>query len=221
MMRLTRRGAVCEPPAVAEAARARFDREHVLHLPGLLDPELRCIFIPEIEQAEFSPRRYGVGRELYMTPNPICDVFHFLLNRRDVFSWVRFLVGCPAIGCFVGRGYRMLPGEHSFAWHDDLADDEGREDGRMATLSINLSERTFRGGQLQMRDSKSKEIIFRAPSLEWGDGLLFRVAESVEHCVTPVEGIIPKTAFVGWFQERPQFFTQLHRQARDTSEGGM
>lgn len=153
-----------------------------------------------------------------MEPNRACDVFHFLLNHKDVFSWVRFLAGCPAIGCFIGRGYRMLPGEHSFAWHDDLADDEGRVDGRMATLSINLSEETFCGGQLQVRDSRSKEVIFRAPPLEWGDGLFFRVAESVEHCVTPVEGTNPKTAFVGWFQQRPEIFTELHGQGRSPSQ---
>jgi 2OG-Fe(II) oxygenase superfamily len=214
MMRLTRRGAVCDPPAAAKTAHARFDREHALHLPGLLDRELQSIVMSELERAEFSPRGYGVGWELTMAPNRVCDVFHFLLNQRDIFSWVRDLAGCAPIGCFLGRGYQMLPGEHSFAWHDDLADDSAQESGRMAALSINLSPEAFCGGQLQIRERKSKQIVFRAPPLAWGDGLLFRIAGSIEHCVTPVEGTNPKTAFVGWFQKRPRFFAQLRSQAQ-------
>jgi len=218
MLHLNRRGAVfAGTEEDIEALRRQFDQEHCLHLRGLLEPELRLLVQPQLDRAEFKAEHYDkIGSELHMARNPVWSLLHFLTNDLQFFQQVRQITGCGRIGCFGGRVYRLLPDlTHSFAWHDDLD-----EAGRMLGMSVNLSTEAYRGGLLEIRDSASQQILYRADPLEWGDALLFRIAPHLKHRVTCVEGPRSKTAFAGWFQSRPDFYAILQEMRAELVDNG-
>jgi hypothetical protein len=97
----------------------------------------------------------------------------------------------------------MVSGSGHYDWHDDVSED------RMVALSINLSKEIYSGGILQIREWESQRIIQEAANVGFGDGILFRLADSLEHRVTDVEGRVPKTAFAGWFRSQPDFLSMV------------
>jgi hypothetical protein len=214
MIRITKLGTIFSGSQEDVASlRQQLDREQCIRLPKYLDSELVPLIQPLIDCAEFKPESYDrVGSELHMMANPVWDLLHFLANDPQLFRFVRRVTGCDRIGCFFGRVYRMLPGpSHSFVWHDDMVGD------RMLAMSINLSIEAYSGGVLEIRDRKFKQVVYRAAQLAWGEALLFKIGDHLEHRVTPVEGPLPKTAFAGWFQSQPDFHGIL-RERRSSLE---
>ena len=70
---------------------------------------------------------------------------------------------------------------------------------RMLAISLDLSERPCPGGILEIRDRYSQQVLHRAVDTEPGDAMLIRLAPSVQHRVTPVEGDVARTVYAGWF----------------------
>jgi hypothetical protein len=101
----------------------------------------------------------------------------------------------------------------AFTWHDDMAND------RKIALSINLSDARYHGGTLQIRE-RPRGVGEAVPNLGFGDAIIFRVAEHLEHRVTPIVGKLPKTALSGWFCSRPRY-TSLHRDLIAESEAAI
>ena len=135
-----------------------------------------------------------------MKENDIFGVLHFVTNNPSLFEIIEQVTNCEPIGCFSGRIYRMEAREkHGLDWHDDLISH------RMVAMSINLSERRHRGGSLQIRERKSKRIVFEFRNTNPGDAILFRISPFLEHRLTETEGRISKTAFSGWFQSKPNY----------------
>jgi hypothetical protein len=127
-------------------------------------------------------------------------VLELVANDPKFFDVVSAITGCGSIGSFVGRIYRMVPGQgHYDSWHSDV----GRD--RMVAMSINLSTQPYRGGLLQMRRADSNDVFYEVANLGVGDALMFRVDPSLLHRVTDVVGSVPKTAYAGWFRSRPSY----------------
>jgi predicted 2-oxoglutarate/Fe(II)-dependent dioxygenase YbiX len=74
----------------------------------------------------------------------------------------------------------------------------------LVALSLNLNTVAYAGGTLELREVESKKSV-QLPNITFGDAILFRVADYLEHRVTPVEGAEPKTAFAGWFRTTPDY----------------
>jgi 2OG-Fe(II) oxygenase superfamily len=206
MMQLTKSG-----PTVSGSAddvrrlRAEFERRHCIRLPSLLPPDGFDYVRRHIERGAFAEKIHGqIGVELCMAENAALSLLYFLTNDRRVFSLVRDLTGCSAIGGFVGRIYRMVPRTgHYDSWHTDSVAH------RMIGLSVNLSTERYAGGVFQLRERGSETVLMEAPNTGAGDAILFRIADNIEHRVTPVEGTAPKTAFAGWFVSEPDFLKLL------------
>ena len=144
-----------------------------------------------------------------MTENIASRMLEFLTNDQKLFEIIQQITGCDRIGCFSGRMYRMMPGrDHYDSWHNDMLEH------RMVAMSINLSEGFYSGGLLQIRDRHSQQILHEVANLGVGDAIVFRLAHSLQHRVTNVEGAVPKTAFAGWFRSQPDFYQEL-RQASE------
>ena len=67
-------------------------------------------------------------------------------------------------------------------------------------LSINLSTDVYGGGTFELRDRQTKAPLAQINNTGFGDALLFRVSNNLEHRVTEVVGKVAKTACAGWFR---------------------
>jgi hypothetical protein len=187
--------------------RTQFDGEHCIRLPGFIDAELLRFIHKRFEHARFDVRVHqNIGVELSLADNVTLSLLHFLSNAPTLFDVIRQMTGCGRIGCFIGRVYRMAPGAgHYDSWHSDTTDH------RLIGMSVNLGAPSYAGGIFRLREASSKKILCEAVNTGPGDAIVFRIARHLEHCVTAVEGTVPKTAFAGWFKSEPEFLSLLSR----------
>jgi hypothetical protein len=179
--------------------RAHFEERHHLALPGFLDASLLDTLRAKLAATEFVRIDRDVGSELRPLDSAPYFAFELMLNSRPVLELIPRLTGCPRPACFTGRIYRRAPGEsHVSRWHTDI-----NEDGRMVTLSVNLSEGVYRGGTTLVREAATKRVVCELPNTGFGDAILFPIDPRFEHRVLDVEGDVAKTALAGWFNSRP------------------
>jgi hypothetical protein len=197
-----------------ETLRQQFESRHHLVLPGLIEPDLLRTLQSRLEEASFFEKtNRNIGDELRVRPNAASSALQFLMNDPALFAVAERLTGCPAIGCFLGRVYRLLPNPgHASEWHTDLVQ------GRMVTMSINLSTGRYSGGILQIREADTGRICAEVANTGPGDAVLFRIATSLQHRVTPTSGGVPRTAYAGWFLREPHFAEELRRQMNASSQ---
>jgi len=200
LVKLTRSGPVVSG-SEAELARLRahFEERHHLSLPGFLDPPLLDLLRAKLAATDYARIDRDVGSELRPLDMTPYFALELLLNSRALLGLIPRLTGCPPVACFTGRIYRRAPAEsHVSNWHTDI-----NEDGRMITLSINLSEEVYRGGTTLVREAATKQVVCELPNTGFGDAILFPIDPRFEHRVLDVEGDVPKTALAGWFNSRP------------------
>lgn len=198
-------------PARAKKLKAQFARRHYLRLPGFLDAKLLNYALKELKKARFFKVKFknNVGEELSMKANIPDSMFLFLLNDPALLKNLELMTGCRPLRGYIGRLYRFIPDQGHFDnWHQDLMA------RRKLALSINLSPRPYRGGNLQMRYKKSKKIFARVQNTRPGDALLFRIGKTLEHHVTEVTGKTSKTAYAGWFSSYPDDFIKFKKQRK-------
>lgn len=200
VVKLTRSGPVVSgSDEELSRLRAHFEERHYLSLPGFLDPSLLDTLRAKLAATDFVRIDREVGSELRPLDTAPYFALELLLNSRAVLELIPRLTGCPPVACFTGRIYRRAPGEsHVSHWHTDLTDD-----GRMVTLSINLSEQVYGGGTTLVREAATKRVVCELPNTGFGDAILFPIDPRFEHRVLDVEGDAPKTAFAGWFNSKP------------------
>jgi hypothetical protein len=205
MMQLTRHGLAVSPDVNLAELRTQFTQQHYLQFSNFLSPDILAFALKGIQKADFQSRSHSdLALELCMEENLILHFLMFLVNHKTVFEWMETLTGCQAIGSFVGRVYRMAPGdEHYHVWHNDCVET------RMLAISINLSEQIFAGGLFQLKQAQTDEMLANIANTGLGDIVIFRIADDLKHRVTPVFGTVPKTVFTGWFQQQPCYFKDL------------
>lgn len=195
----------------AEVARlkARFRDHHAVKLRGFLEPTFLSRIQSHLRAAAFTPKSHdGIGHELVCWDTPAADALLFVLNDPIIFSMITELTGVGPIGCFIGRIYRMPPGDaHHESWHSDVGDH------RLLALSINLGEHPHRGGTTILREQARPDTEQPLENRTPGDALLFRISPTLEHTITDVEPGPPKTAWAGWFRSEPSFMDVLSRKA--------
>jgi hypothetical protein len=205
-LHVSRSAVVCESGVDVHPVAARFERDRVVLLQDFVDGELLASVRQLIGRTAFLDHSHGrFGLELCLPDNaPASALLHLVLNDPELFRTAKAISGCPPIGCFTGRIYRMVPGAgHYDDWHTDALD------SRLVGLSVNLSEDAFDGGTFQLRDRGSDRPRCEIANTGLGDAILFAIDPRIEHHVTPVSGSTPKTAFAGWFNTEPSFLSLL------------
>ena len=187
--------------------REHFERNHFVRVPGILEPELLEYARREITRGQFFKVTYQkVGTELCMKENTLDWMFLFILNDPHLFEVAEKIMGSGPIRSFIGRLYRFIPGRgHGDTWHDDTMD------SRVLAISINLSPEIYQGGVLQIRNKKTGKIVSEVANTRFGDAILFRLADSLEHRLTSGTGKIPKTAYAGWFSSKRKCLFRFKR----------
>jgi SAM-dependent methyltransferase len=177
-----------------DALRAGFDRQHCVRLRGFLTDPLLKRTRGYIREGEFSSRPLpGDRTELTMAAGKAPQLLMLLMNDPRLFELVRTVTGCRRIGSCEGHVYRKMPGEQADPWHGEVFG------YRMIAICIDLSERPYTGGPLEIRDRYSHRVLHRAVDSEPGDAMLVRLAPFLQHRVTSVQGDSPRTVYVGRF----------------------
>lgn len=182
-----------------------FDEDNHVLIPGFLDPALLGYLQRNISDDDFYPRSHGpLAMELCLQQRRAHTLLYFLLNNHSLFRFIEAVSGCERIGCFEGRGYRIVPGQGHFDdWHNDMCS------GRLVAISINLSNEIFEGGELQIRDRHSTRILCEVANVGAGDAVIFRLSDDLQHRIADIKGTVPKTAFAGWFKSGPDYLSIL------------
>jgi hypothetical protein len=205
VIQMTRRGAVrndAELPALCRA----FAERHSARLVGFLEPSVLDDARTLIERDTFREFAHGdLATELRLDTGVGSGLLHFLTNDPQLFNLVETVSGCAGIRSFSGRVYRRFPGgRHYDSWHGDM------DPGRLIGMSVNLSTDVYEGGVFEIRDVATQQLIASLPNVGFGDAILFRLSDSLEHCVSAGRGSAPKTAFAGWFLSDLDFDHELH-----------
>jgi 2-oxoglutarate-Fe(II)-dependent oxygenase superfamily protein len=196
------------PPAVLEDLRGDFSRQYYVSVPGFVEGRLLEWTFSELAAAEFEVHEHpgDVGAEWQMKPNALYARLNWLMNAPELVRVVRDVTGLEEIGWFSGRIHRLDPASgHSFTWHDD----RGHGEDRLLAVSVNLTERPYAGGVLSIRRKRAPDTVAEVPKNALGGAVLFRVADELEHCVTPVTGEVPRLTFTGWFRPGPAYYSLL------------
>jgi 2OG-Fe(II) oxygenase superfamily len=170
-------------------------------LRGFIEPDLLAAIQRQLAREPLLHKtNEGIGTELRLPPGPLSSALEFLTNDSGLFAAIEELTGCPPIGCFRGRVYRMLPNAgHASDWHSDVSG------GRMITMSVNLSTSVFDGGELQIREAGTERMIRRLRNTGAGDAVIFRIDPALQHQVLPLTGSAHRDALAGWFLASPDY----------------
>jgi hypothetical protein len=210
LIQLTRKGVVFTgTQADLTFLREKYDRDNYVILPQLYEPSLLEEIMRRVDAAPFPPKEHvGVGLELCMDDTVTESMLGFFPNNPTFLRLVEQITGQPRLGEFIGRVYRMTSSEgHYDGWHDDCCGQ------RVVTMSLNLSRKAYAGGALQMKLRDSDEIIQEIHNTGFGDALLFRISRRLMHRVQEVIGVIPKTAFAGWFLDVEDFLPNVRKRS--------
>lgn len=183
-------------PALAAA----YARERRLLLPRLIGARLLARLLARLGRAAFATRIatrvHPPAIDLKLQDPVLHGAMQYLLNDPRVIEFVRAIASDPTITGYVGAVYRLLPGQgHRDSWHSDA------DGNRRVGLTVNLSEAPFEGGELELRDRRSRRILWCVHNVGPGDGLLFPIDPGLQHRIRPVAGTAAKTALAGWFCE--------------------
>ncbi|MDQ2921040.1 MAG: 2OG-Fe(II) oxygenase [Acidobacteriota bacterium] len=211
MLQITRSGMVFSgSDADIELARAHFEQHDWIRFPAILDRELWNMLQQQLAASNFEG-------SIYQELNVGDSALLLLLNNAQFFKIIQQITGCVHIGCFRGRTYRIVPGADYYAllthdqtaheiltgWHTDL------NGTKLVALSINLNTEPYQGGVLSIREAKTRRLLCELTNSGFGDAILFRIDERLEHRVSDVKGTVAKTAFSGWFESEPDYRTLL------------
>ena len=193
-------------PDCLDSLASTFRQNHFIYLPKLLEPELLQRVSARIQSGSFQLREHkGIGKELGMIDLGAEALLVFLFNNSSLFRFVERVTGCARVGSFMGRIYRYQPeSDHFDQWHSDLVGD------RMVALSLNLGREPHEGGDLEIRDKNTKQVLQRICNPCHGDAVLFQLDRNLEHRRTRVNRA-SKTAFAGWFKLTPDFSDLIRR----------
>lgn len=178
-----------------------FEQFHCINLPGFMEQALVREVQEKIRTSKFYNRLHkDIALESCMRHDIVAEYLGFMTNDLRLFRLFEKITGCPTIQCFVGRIYRLIPdGPYYDSWHGDLVE------GRLLALSVNLSDPDYQGGDLQIRDKETKNMIAETRHHAPGDAILFRIAPYLRHRVAPLEGKAARTVYAGWFRSFPDF----------------
>jgi len=202
---------VTASPAQLREARNEFRTRKLLHLPGLLSPDMADLVRTGIEKDGFEdpePERATattafrgayqgakVGQDL--RAGATARVIEDRTNDPQLLQFVQTIAGSPPLSRCVGRIFRLSPMAEDLPWHTDA------EGGRLADLIIDLSVVRHEGGRFEMRVARTHEVVNTVDVMGFGDGLLIRISPDLEHHYKAIAGSTHKVTFSGWFVPEP------------------
>lgn len=186
-------------PQLEAEARARYQNEHFLVVPGFFDTfilkhlnQLVDSTIPEnFFDAKYGPNHskghsFQQNRELQLFSN-------IILNKPEVLSFLNHITGGKLIKSVICYPYRMQQTDvHSMDWHQDLVNE------KQFVISINIGFKAFEGGGFALRNKQTGIELLRIQNTGPGDMIIAQIDPVLEHCISKVAGVIPRLTVAGW-----------------------
>ena len=203
MIQLTTSGVRIARDDAWTAQQQEFAQRHCVVLEGFLGESILCHIPRMLEQGEFYTREdfddegQAFARELTMRKSEtLPQMLFYLLNQPRLREAIAEFTGCEkTIRTFAGRCFKHLPGDGQLnSWHEDIRDE------RLYALSINLSREPFEGGNLQIRNGRTREVFQTVGAHRFGDACLFRIDDTLQHRILPLRGTAPRCRYAGWFR---------------------
>ncbi|GMV22621.1 MAG: hypothetical protein AMXMBFR57_25700 [Acidimicrobiia bacterium] len=187
---------IAADPVAVDQARRQFASDHAIVLKEFLAPALLAWVRERVAQAQFRHKVHPAsGDEECMYDNDAIWLLRFLLSEARVLRAIESITGVEGLTKCQVRVYRFVPDSgQRHDWHDDVGE------GRRLGLSINLSETTFDGGNLQVRDRESGRLTADIRNTGAGDAAVFRLGTRLQHQVLPVTGAQGRVVVAGWFR---------------------
>lgn len=177
--------------------RPAYANQRALLCRNAIAPELLSQLAAAAAKAGFvSDTVEQLGHRWIERPSVIGAAIQLVLNRPALLDWLKAVTGCTTKGAIEGRLVESRPGgEDHLSWHRDTIRNARYAFG----LTLHLRACQYEGGAFEMRDSKSKEPLFRHYPADPGDMLIFEVDHRSEHRVLPVDSGQARLVFTGWF----------------------
>lgn len=181
----------------AKQLRPAYANQRALLCREAMAPELLNQLANAATKADFiSDPVEHLGHRWVERPSMIGAAIELVLNRPMLLDWFKTVTGCTAWGSIEGRLVETRAGgEDHLSWHRDTVAHMRYEFG----ITLHLRPCHYDGGAFEMRDSHSKQPLFRHYPADPGDLLIFEVDHRSEHRVTRVESGEPRLVFTGWF----------------------
>ncbi len=168
-------------------------------IPQFFSPELLRFFENNILNQEFTPRHsvddgvHMVFKELGLE-NKHTKLMYLLMQDQILIQNLAERTGLSELKSCASRIYKFIPdGSNTFDWHNDLCH------GRTLGFSVNLTQEKFEGGKFMIRKKHDHNVHAEYHNTGYGDAILFKISNDLEHCVSPLTGSVPRLAYAGWF----------------------
>lgn len=184
--------------AEASVAAALAERPAVALL-GLLAPAFRAMLDPVLRRPFVEQTIEGLPGMRQVEPGiqPASRALELALRRAPLLRWLERVAGCGPLVRVEGEvAEHRAGGEDHLSWHQDM-----HKPGRKLALVIDLSDTRYEGGEFELRDTQSRQVLIRHHHDQPGSALLFRIAENLEHRVLPVTSGGPRRVFACGFHE--------------------
>lgn len=186
------------PEGQIEEFHQEYLRQNHLKLPLVLGKDLENFVRKKLSTLEYENSDYeGLANNLDEDRgSALAKGLNFIFKDRKFLSLVGQITGKKVVD-FWGRVYRIKPPNRGFAWHSD------NRDSRVAALTVNLTNKSYEGGTLFLKNLDNNRQIYRLPNQDFGNAFLFGIGSNWHHKVSRVSGTQPKIAFSGWFFSKP------------------
>lgn len=184
----------------------QWEKQRAVLLPKLIEPSLLKDIQKALRHGDFEPIKHdGVNAtEKRLNRDGTVNLLEMLVSEPKLSSCIAKITGKKPIGYFQGRVYNISQSDHD-DWHHDAGYDY------LMAVSINLSEKPYEGGSLQLRDAKTKKVYCDIQNIGPGDALIFDISKKLEHKITAVTGQHPKIAFAGWYCPKPHYEDYMNK----------
>lgn len=185
----------------AELARLdqQFKTAHAITLENVLEPGLLAKLQSMLVSTAFFPRTLPeIGVQEVGDQDRASSILNLVLGRPGLYRWLEQLTGCGPIGGVEGSVMRLSQGQF-LDWHDDMNDPR-----RALAVTICLADLPYEGGHFQLRRKKSSELSFNHLHTQSGTAVIFEINPTLEHRVTEIQSVQPRTVYAGWFLKATQ-----------------
>jgi hypothetical protein len=144
----------------------------------------------------YPPIQKDIGADLTLSNHNIYYKLNFLFNSKEFINFGRQLLNNDSI---TKTSFRLFLLDNTCGpgldWHTDAT-----KVNRFAAIRVELSETPYSGGKFQLRNKKSKEILFTLDGLKVNQACLFKIDyEQFEHRLLAVTSK-SRSSLIIWFE---------------------